>query len=1058
MSKYKNAVIGAIIVALGLWVAVAVLAQPARAAGLTSAQTSAILSLLQSFGADDSVIANVRAALTGSAAPAPVLSVLKIGSTGPAVTALQKELIAQGYDIPAITKFNVAYGYYGAQTQAAVDARAKAMASSAPGVVAPSLSEVKVSVGTSANPVLVSGQAIANLGDFVFSNSSNVPAKITSLSFKRIGVSNDSTLSSVYLYNGNTRLTDSAGVSNSAFNFNDPNGVFTIPAGGTYTVSVRADISDSTSGQQVGVELSSVSSNVQVGTVFPVRTGYSNVSSAVLSSVDFSATTLPLVSSVTPQSDYMVWQNTVTVGNRAVALKSFELRNIGSIKTTAITNLRLYVDGVVVGRSVLSSDNIVRFDLSANPARMETGSRVVKVIGDVIGGSGDTFQFSLRRASDAQMVDVDLGQPVLAKANGSTFSARTATSATVAEGSVSVTKANTSPSSDVSLGASNVKLASFEFRASGEDIKVESLGVSVTTPGSAGLDNGKVFYNGVQVGSTKDLSGTTVFELNSSMVLKAGAVGVVEVYADTKKADGSSYANGNTVSVSLAAGSSNAQRASSFTTLNVPASSVSGNTIALSSSSATVSKASGYSDHTFVAGALDAKIGSFVIFTGPTEGVSVNTLTVSFSSGSDKITDLRLVDASGAQIGTVKPVVSSSNSFSVNIALPSSSTKTIDIRANVKSAASGSFAASVDGSGTGATTGTSISFGSSSSPLQTIVIGTSALFAAVNTGSTPDNAIVLAGSMVKVGSFRFTAQYSDYTVEKILVKLPNGAATSVSSILIKYVGQNGSAVEIPAYLSSSDSSAVTGLAFHIPSGESRNLDVFVKTNAIQNDGDSGKAITVALDASSGFRAVDSSGVSTTTLATSDLSSSAVGGKGTMYVRKSVPTLSASPLGSSTLFAGTDKTLAKVRITADAAGEVTWRSLVLTVNKSSSVTLADLKLYEGSVVIATSTLVGSAITFTSSTEQQVGVNSTATYELRGTVGGLTSGAYNYVDFSVGNPSTSAVTGGISAISGASLVWSDRSSVASVHSTATFDWTNDYLVKVLPLNVSTLSVNL
>jgi PKD repeat protein len=59
--------IGAGVLALGLLFSVGFIAAPAEASSLTSAQISAILSLLQSFGADQSTINNVSAALNGQA-------------------------------------------------------------------------------------------------------------------------------------------------------------------------------------------------------------------------------------------------------------------------------------------------------------------------------------------------------------------------------------------------------------------------------------------------------------------------------------------------------------------------------------------------------------------------------------------------------------------------------------------------------------------------------------------------------------------------------------------------------------------------------------------------------------------------------------------------------------------------------------------------------------------------------------------------------------------------------------------------------------------------------
>jgi len=52
------------------------------------------------------------------------------------------------------------------------------------------------------NSALVQGQGIGDLADFVFSNPTSAPIMVTSATFNRIGVSNDSTLNNVYLYNG----------------------------------------------------------------------------------------------------------------------------------------------------------------------------------------------------------------------------------------------------------------------------------------------------------------------------------------------------------------------------------------------------------------------------------------------------------------------------------------------------------------------------------------------------------------------------------------------------------------------------------------------------------------------------------------------------------------------------------------------------------------------------------------------------------------------------------------------------------------------------------------
>src|SRR5947209_7049080 len=113
-------------VATGLAMATSMLslAPMAHAAALTSSQVQSILSLLSSFGADSTTIANVQASLTGSA---PVMTGtgssssacsftkdLTVGSTGNEVSQLQTALITKGYLSAKAT------GYFGAMTKAAV--------------------------------------------------------------------------------------------------------------------------------------------------------------------------------------------------------------------------------------------------------------------------------------------------------------------------------------------------------------------------------------------------------------------------------------------------------------------------------------------------------------------------------------------------------------------------------------------------------------------------------------------------------------------------------------------------------------------------------------------------------------------------------------------------------------------------------------------------------------------------------------------------------------------------------------------------------------------------
>lgn len=1093
-------------------------AAPAQAA--TVAELQAMIATLQ---------AQLAGASTATVAPASYTFArnLTVGSTGSDVKNLQMLLnsnpatrvAVSGAGSPgnetsyfgpatraAVIKYQVAnnitpaVGYFGPKTRAsaALVSTGSTPVVTVPGqttpVVVPTGSGLRVSLAVdSANTALVAGQAIGELGKFTFVNPTASPITITNLAFKRTGASSDSTLSNIYLYQGANRLTDAAGLSNTAFNFNASAGIVTIPAGSSVSISVRADIAASTSGQLVGVQLVSVGSNgsVDSGVVFPINSYQQTISSASIGTVAITYTG-PSGASENPTDGVRVFEGSTVVSTHAVWLQSLAFENRGSSDDNDLTNVRLYVDGVQVGNTVAQFTNgRATFDLSSAPLRLETGTRIIKVLADIVGGSGETYDVEIRRAADARFVDSELGQPILITGTWS------GSANTISAASLSVVRSPSSPSTNVSVGATSVKLASFEFRASGENVKIETITVDSdsTLQTTGGLDNGKVFLNGVQVGSTLDISASgTDFDFGSSFILTQGQVAIVDIYADAKTSTSTNYADGSTLDVGVSIAAADTEGIDSGDSLSSAISEVEGFTRTISAASVTLTKYSGYGNQTMIGGTNNAKLGAFTLSAGSTEGVNVNTLTVTLSSDeSASITDLVLKDSdTGAALATAKATPGTSNSFSVNLTVPLSGTKTINVYGNIKSGAnSGPWIAAVDGSGTGAVTATSVTL--SSANLQTITIGSGTLTVAVNTGSTPDNETVIAGSsMKKVGSFRFTAQNSSFNVEEIKVKIPANAATSVSAVVLKYKNTAGTDVTTSSALTLSSgaqthaTATYTGLSAYIPQNTERDIDVYVNVTTVEAGASTGAAITATLDADEGFKATDSAGTSDTSLNASDLASSDTSGKGTLYVRKSVPTLEAVALDSTTLLAGSNIAIARVKVTANAGGDIGWKKLSFTVNKTAAITLGattTMKLYNmasnteilGTFGTTTGDLLGGNdslsgltsgnLTFVATSEEQIAGGSSVTYELRTTVGGLASGS-NSVSVSIANPTTSISTGtasavGITVASTPSFTWTDRSASAvsggSVHSESTSDWTNDYLVKTLPLTVGSKSNN-
>jgi len=1130
-TKSTKLVLGIMGFTLALAMFVGVGVQTAGAASLTDAQVQSILSLLSSFGADQSVINNVQASLTGSAPSGgtpPAVGTynftrsLTVGATGDDVKELQKFLNANGFQVSvsgagapgsessyfgpatraALAKYQAAnnispaVGYFGPLTRTSVNGTVGGggVVGGGGGVVVPVGDSLAISLASDspASGAIISGQAIADLGHFTFSNQTNTEATVTSVTLQRTGISSDSTLSNVYLFSGQTRITDAATVSLGKITLNNAAGLFKIPARSAVTIAVRADIAASTAGQIIGVALESVVASAPISGTLPVSAATQSIATASMGTVVFTYTG-PSAATDNPATDVRVFEASTVVSTHKASVKALTFENRGTTKDGDLVNLRLFIDGVQVGSPVASfvADRAT-FDLSANPVLLDTGTRIIKVLADIVGGSSYTYDVQLRKSADVVILDSELGQPILA----TTFAVAAGTANTIAAGTLSISRSTDSPSSNISVGSTNVKFASFDFRAAGEDIKIETITVDVDTTGTtgtaSGIDNAKVFVNGSQIGSTGDVAaGGTEFAFGSSFIAKAGALTKVEIYADAKTSTSTNFADGSTVDIGVSVAAADTEGLNSGNTVTAVAE-VEGFSRTISASSLTATKYSGYGDQTLIAGTNSAKLGSFTLSAGSTEGVNVNTIVVNLSANeAASVTDLMLKDtSSGAQIGSTKPSPSTDNTFSVNFSIPASGTKTIDIYANIKSGSNaGPWIATIDETtgGTGATTAQSTTLDANGTAdtgsdlnLQTITVGSGTLTTAVGTNLNNRN-VVAGSSNVKVGTFKFTAQYSDFTVSKVNVKIPADAATSVSSVTLKWNG--GEATQALALSSSAQTyatSTFTGLSFTIPQNTERNLDVYVSIPTIASGASTGKAISVVLDGNEGYEARDSAGTATTTLTNAtDLASTATSGKGTVYVRQSIPTLSSSPV-SGTLVAGSNRAIGNVTVTADAAGAIGWKKISFTVAKTAALTTGattTIALWDGNNQVAgvfgttTGDLVGGLdslenstsgnFTFVATSEQEIAAGQSKTYQLRTTIGAMAAGVANdSIDVSIANPSTSITTGtatGVAAdtvASTPSFGWTDRSSISTIHSESTSDWTDDYLVTTLPLSIGNL----
>lgn len=907
---------------------------------------------------------------------------------------------------------------------------------------------------------LTNAQAAVPFTTVNFTASSDGDVKITNLKFRRAGISSDSDIDSLYLFDGESRLTDAVSISSAVATFNNANGLFTVPKGTTKSITLKGDLYyNATSGKTIGfslVEAASVTTDgATVTGSFPMAGNLmSTAVAADLGRLSFgSYTNYPSATdqSISTGDDQEVFSLVAQSNEQPLSIERMVFTAVGSIQTADLKNFKLYSNGTKVAEvAAMNSDNQVVFDISPAIDISKGSSKTLSLRANIDNGSTRTFYFSLQYAPDVKVKDTTYGVYVLPY-NQTWSTIKPTGNYKVSEGSLSITKSTDSPTDDIVVDGTNVVLAKYDFKASGENIKIKELNLIASTTPAGGIDNGKVYVDGVQVGSTKDIAtnnATTTFTFGSTFIVAAGATAKVQIIGDVKTAAGSSYANGSKVLIAIAPGSSNAQRMTSLGTFNSPASgaelSVPANILTMSTASMTVNKFSGYGSQTMVAGSNGAKVGSMVLSAAASQGVNVSSITIALSSSeASSINNLYLKDnATGAQLGDIKVTPTVSNVFSVNFSLAASATKVIDIYADLATDATpGSWAASASANGSGAVTGNSVT--ASEQELQSMTIGSGNLY--VNNGSHPDADILLAGTNDNyMGEFTFTAANEGYTISKLLLKVLNNFATSTAGITIKYTDKAGAEkTASQVFVTNSGSyttAAFTGLTMYVPKDTDKSLKVYVNLTSIASGATSGATSGIYLDKDTSFTATGDSGVTKSDVGTGDLNGNA------FIVRKSKPTFARQAVTGTP---STGSALYKFTVVSDASGNIELKQLGFSA-ATTGVSITGAQLYDTSTGLP---ITDSAVEFGANDyvrlivggndDDVLNIGTTAkTYEMRGTVTGWGSGdsiTLRFKQDSAATPNANSATINANSYN----TWSDRS--ATNHSTTSTDWTNGYLLK-------------
>ncbi|KKT21073.1 MAG: hypothetical protein UW05_C0018G0004 [Candidatus Giovannonibacteria bacterium GW2011_GWC2_43_8] len=543
-------------------------------AALTEAQIQSIISLLQSFGADQTTVNNVNSSLRGQAAPGAGTSAacnftrdLTVGSKGDDVTCLQGYLSVSpqsGFFGP-ITKAAVAnwqsangvspaVGYFGAISRAKYNSMASTpVTPTIPGsgttpTTPANAGTLRVEAGVQPNASLFPINATRVPFTVVrFTAPSGNDVTVNSLVAQRTGLANDAVLAGIVLLDETGAQLGIAKTLNSSHQatLSEP---FVVKAGTSRTMTLAGNAPTALAdyaGQVAYISLVAVNSSAAVvDGVLPISgAGHTVNASLTIGSVTLQRGSLDPGSSVTKKvgsTDYTFSSVKVTAGSaEKIYWRFIRWNQTGSIGTGDLANLKTYVDGVAYDTVVSSDGKYYTATFSDNAGKgilIDKGfSKEVSVKGDIVGGSGRTIDFDLAKRTDIGLLGENYGYGITPPQTGTSdptddtaaFSSTEdpwydAAQVTVSNGSLTVSGATSVAAQNIAINLANQPLGAFTVEVKGEQISVGKMVFHFMATSTSGTGSTGVAGTAITNISLYDASGAVVAGPADGVTVKNG--------------------------------------------------------------------------------------------------------------------------------------------------------------------------------------------------------------------------------------------------------------------------------------------------------------------------------------------------------------------------------------------------------------------------------------------------------------------------------------------------------------------------------------------------------
>ncbi len=941
---------------------------------------------------------------------------LTVGSRGDDVTCLQSYLgvtPTTGYFGP-LTKAAVAnwqaangvapaVGYFGALSRAKYSALVASIppGTTPPGTTPPSTlptaGTLKVESGVQPAATLFpinSTRVPFTVVKFTAPSSGDVT--VSSLVVERTGLANDTAFSGVVLLDESGTQIGIAKTLNSLHQAS-LTGSFVVKAGQTRTMSLAGNAetsSNSLAGQVPYLKLVSVTSNasaVDMPASGITGTGHTVNESLTIGTVTMQRGSLDPGASATKKvgtTDYAFSSVKVTVGSaEKVYLKFIKWNQTGSAASGDLANLKTYVDGTAYDM-LLSTDGkyyLATFgDNNGKGILIDKGfSKEATVKGDLVGGSGRTVDFDLAKRVDVGLVGENYGFGITPPQTGASdptddsanFSSTEdpwydAAQVTIDTGSITASAAASLTAQNIAVNLANQPLGAFDIEVKGEEISVGRMIFHINTTGTGHpgqitnitlVDSDGAVVAGPADGSrvvggdgTVTFTDTINFKVGKKTYTLKGKLATNFVSNDTVQASTTPSSNWTTVTGLTTSNSITPSPTSAITSSVMT---VKAGALAVSVSSVPIAQ-------TIIAGAQNFLFANYILnATASGEDVRLTNMRLSLNAGgasaaATHVTGCILYDGATAVTSSKDPSSAASTTaftFSNNgYTVPKGTSKTLALKCNLSTSASGQYHWGLDGTQANSTNWTGVSGLTSGQTIaQTVTDNTGPIMTSASGGSlavsipnNPPYAIVGAGQTgVVLARIRYSATNEPIDLRQVALVMGRAASNTVTDLVGSKVTlwtTEGVQIAEAQFDESTDratSSPIASGAFTIPRDGYKELVVKGDIAGISASGPltkSGDYLTVNYDGNNRTAPAGNYGVGTQSNVNgaSGINGSAAANSSGVRIMRAYPNVAVNTSGlSTTINNGGDQKLYRYSVTAS-NGDVHLYKMRFAISSSS----------------------------------------------------------------------------------------------------------------------------